>query len=177
MKTKNLLMTAFSGTLGPKLREGDGQIPEGVYGEEPCEARSQEAAREHQPSEFFQNRAEGRKGSAAQNKIGEPPSARGVLIPAPGMVYNTCMKLNTVICAAAVCGCALFAAVADEAAKSEVADPSKAELAEEEKGVPFAVAKAGEDSERKAYQKGYKAGDPSVYLPFILNRGNYGFHK
>ena len=24
-------MTAFSGTLGPKLREGDGQIPEGVY--------------------------------------------------------------------------------------------------------------------------------------------------
>jgi murein L,D-transpeptidase YafK len=32
MKTKNLLMTAFSGTLGPKLREGDGQIPEGIYG-------------------------------------------------------------------------------------------------------------------------------------------------
>ena len=25
-------MTAFSGSLGPKLREGDGQIPEGVYG-------------------------------------------------------------------------------------------------------------------------------------------------
>ena len=25
-------MTAFSGTLGPKLKEGDGQIPEGVYG-------------------------------------------------------------------------------------------------------------------------------------------------
>ena len=25
-------MTAFSGTLGPKLREGDGQIPEGIYG-------------------------------------------------------------------------------------------------------------------------------------------------
>lgn len=25
-------MTKFSGTLGPKLREGDGQIPEGVYG-------------------------------------------------------------------------------------------------------------------------------------------------
>ena len=25
-------MTAFSGVLGPKLREGDGQIPEGVYG-------------------------------------------------------------------------------------------------------------------------------------------------
>ena len=25
-------MTAFSGALGPKLREGDGQIPEGVYG-------------------------------------------------------------------------------------------------------------------------------------------------
>ena len=25
-------MTAFSGTLGPKLREGDGQIPEGLYG-------------------------------------------------------------------------------------------------------------------------------------------------
>ena len=24
-------MTAFSGTLGPKLREGDGQIPEGIY--------------------------------------------------------------------------------------------------------------------------------------------------
>lgn len=24
--------TAFSGTLGPKLKEGDGQIPEGVYG-------------------------------------------------------------------------------------------------------------------------------------------------
>ena len=23
---------AFSGTLGPKLREGDGQIPEGIYG-------------------------------------------------------------------------------------------------------------------------------------------------
>jgi hypothetical protein len=74
MKTKNLLMTAFSGTLGPKLREGDGQIPEGIYGEEPCEARSQEDAREHQPSEFFQNRAEGRKGSATQSKIGEPPN-------------------------------------------------------------------------------------------------------
>ena len=26
------LMTGFSGTLGPKLKEGDGQIPEGVYG-------------------------------------------------------------------------------------------------------------------------------------------------
>ncbi len=25
-------MTAFSGSLGPKLREGDGQIPEGIYG-------------------------------------------------------------------------------------------------------------------------------------------------
>ena len=25
-------MTAFSGSLGPKLREGDGQIPEGTYG-------------------------------------------------------------------------------------------------------------------------------------------------
>ena len=25
-------MTAFSGTLGPKLRDGDGQIPEGIYG-------------------------------------------------------------------------------------------------------------------------------------------------
>ena len=25
-------MTAFSGTLGPKLREGDRQIPEGIYG-------------------------------------------------------------------------------------------------------------------------------------------------
>jgi len=25
-------LTAFSGTLGPKLKEGDGQIPEGVYG-------------------------------------------------------------------------------------------------------------------------------------------------
>lgn len=25
-------MTGFSGTLGPKLKEGDGQIPEGVYG-------------------------------------------------------------------------------------------------------------------------------------------------
>ena len=25
-------LTAFSGTLGPKLREGDGQIPEGIYG-------------------------------------------------------------------------------------------------------------------------------------------------
>lgn len=25
-------MTAFSGTLGPKLREGDGQIPVGIYG-------------------------------------------------------------------------------------------------------------------------------------------------
>lgn len=25
-------MTAFSGKLGPKLREGDGQIPEGIYG-------------------------------------------------------------------------------------------------------------------------------------------------
>jgi hypothetical protein len=42
--------------------------------EEPCEARTQEAAREHQPSEFFQNRAEGRKGSATQSKIGEPPN-------------------------------------------------------------------------------------------------------
>ena len=29
---KKYPMTAFSGTLGPKLREGDGQIPEGVYG-------------------------------------------------------------------------------------------------------------------------------------------------
>lgn len=27
-------MTAFSGRLGPKLREGDGQIPEGIYGVE-----------------------------------------------------------------------------------------------------------------------------------------------
>ena len=27
-------MTGFSGTLGPKLQEGDGQIPEGVYGVE-----------------------------------------------------------------------------------------------------------------------------------------------
>ena len=35
---------------------------------------AQASAREHQPSEFFQNRAEGRKGSAAQSKIGEPPS-------------------------------------------------------------------------------------------------------
>ena len=25
-------MTGFSGTLGPKLKEGDGQIPEGIYG-------------------------------------------------------------------------------------------------------------------------------------------------
>ena len=25
-------MTGFSGRLGPKLREGDGQIPEGIYG-------------------------------------------------------------------------------------------------------------------------------------------------
>lgn len=28
---KRYPFTAFSGTLGPKLREGDGQIPEGVY--------------------------------------------------------------------------------------------------------------------------------------------------
>ena len=33
-------MTAFSGTLGPKLREGDGQIPEGVYGIEYLNANS-----------------------------------------------------------------------------------------------------------------------------------------
>ena len=59
---------------------------------------------------------------------------RGVLIPAAGMVYNTRMKLNTVICAAAVCGCASFATAADEPVKSETAEPSKAELSEEEKG-------------------------------------------
>ena len=35
-------------------------------------------AREHQPSEFFPNRAEGRKGSAAQSKIGEPPIAEPI---------------------------------------------------------------------------------------------------
>ena len=29
---KKYPMTAFSGRLGPKLREGDGQIPEGIYG-------------------------------------------------------------------------------------------------------------------------------------------------
>ena len=31
-KPRTYPMTGFSGTLGPKLREGDGQIPEGVYG-------------------------------------------------------------------------------------------------------------------------------------------------
>ena len=29
---RRYVMTKFSGKLGPKLREGDGQIPEGVYG-------------------------------------------------------------------------------------------------------------------------------------------------
>ena len=33
-------MTAFSGTLGPKLREGDRQIPEGIYGIEYLNANS-----------------------------------------------------------------------------------------------------------------------------------------
>jgi len=63
-----------------------------------------------------------------------------VLIPTAGVVYNTRMKFNTAICAAAVCGCASFAAVADEAAKSETDEPSKAELAEEEKGEEEEVA-------------------------------------
>jgi hypothetical protein len=44
------------------------------------------------------------------------------------------MKLNTIICAAAVCGCASFATAADEPAKTETTEPAKAELAEEEKG-------------------------------------------
>ena len=52
------------------------------------------------------------------------------------------MKLNTIICAAAVCGCASFATAADEPAKTEATEPAKtettepakAELAEEEKG-------------------------------------------
>jgi murein L,D-transpeptidase YafK len=30
-KIKNFPFTGFSGDLGPKLREGDGQIPEGIY--------------------------------------------------------------------------------------------------------------------------------------------------
>ena len=50
------------------------------------------------------------------------------------MMYNTRMKLNTIICAAAVCGCVSFATAADESAKTETAEPAKAELAEEEKG-------------------------------------------
>ena len=50
------------------------------------------------------------------------------------MVYNTRMKLNTIICAAAVCGCVSFATAADEPAKTETTEPSKAELAEEEQG-------------------------------------------
>ena len=58
----------------------------------------------------------------------------GVLILAARMVYNTRMKLNTIICAAAVCGCVSFAAAADEPAKTETTEPSKAELAEEEQG-------------------------------------------
>ncbi len=44
------------------------------------------------------------------------------------------MKLNTIICAAAVCGCASFATAADEPAKTETSAPSTAELSEEEKG-------------------------------------------
>ena len=59
----------------------------------------------------------------------------GVLILAARMVYNTRMKLNTIICAAAVCGCVSFATAADEPAKTETPEPSKAELAEEEKGI------------------------------------------
>lgn len=31
-KLRTYSFTAYSGALGPKLREGDGQIPEGVYG-------------------------------------------------------------------------------------------------------------------------------------------------
>jgi len=31
-RVKSYRMTAFSGDLGPKLEEGDGQIPEGIYG-------------------------------------------------------------------------------------------------------------------------------------------------
>ena len=44
------------------------------------------------------------------------------------------MKLNTIICAAAVCGCVSFATAADEPAKTETTEPAKAELAEEEQG-------------------------------------------
>ena len=50
------------------------------------------------------------------------------------MVYNIRMKLNTIICAAAVCGCASFAAADEESAKSEASAPAEAELSEEEKG-------------------------------------------
>ncbi|MCP3965095.1 MAG: L,D-transpeptidase family protein [Lentisphaerae bacterium] len=31
MKIKNYKLTAFSGEIGPKLKEGDRQIPEGIY--------------------------------------------------------------------------------------------------------------------------------------------------
>jgi len=55
------------------------------------------------------------------------------LIPAAGMLYNTRMKFNTALCAAAVCSCASFAAVADETANPET-EPFKSERSEEEKG-------------------------------------------
>ena len=58
----------------------------------------------------------------------------GVLILTARMVYNTRMKLNTIICAAAVCGCASFATAAEEPANTETTEPSKAELSEEEQG-------------------------------------------
>ena len=58
----------------------------------------------------------------------------GELILTARIVYNTRMKLNTIICAAAVCGSVSFAAAADESAKTETTEPSKAELAEEEQG-------------------------------------------
>ena len=42
------------------------------------------------------------------------------------MVFNIRMKLNTIICAAAVCGCASFAAADEESAKSEASAPAEA---------------------------------------------------
>ena len=86
----------------------------------------------------------------------------GVLILAARMVYNTRMKLNTIICAAAVCGCASFATAADEPAKTETTEPAKAELAEEEKG---------EEEEDSLVSAEFYLGVDSKYITYGLMDG------
>ena len=54
-------MTGFSGTLGPKLKEGDGQIPEGIYGIEYLNPNSlfHLSLKVSYPNEFDRKRASG----------------------------------------------------------------------------------------------------------------------